>query len=291
MIHKIILGTVQLGLDYGVNNTKGKPSLEEAFDILTIAYDSGIRILDTAEAYGDSQKVIGEFHRLFPQKKFNIVTKLSANKKLRKDQFLAHIKNNCKILCCDSLYGYMFHNYESFKDNINLYETILEAKKIGIIKKVGVSLYDNQEIEDIITNYPEFDLIQIPFNLLDNEYLRKPILDKAKQNNIEVHTRSVFLQGLFFKEIDKLSANIFPLEVYIKKLKEISFSNNIKIESLALQYALQKNYIDYVLIGVDTPEQLKTNILNSKNCLMIPHELIDSIHVKEKKMLNPSNWN
>lgn len=291
MVDKVILGTVQLGLDYGVNNTKGKPSLEEAFEILTVAYDNGIRILDTAEAYGNSQEVIGKFHRLFPEKKFNIVTKLAANRLIRKDQFLAHIKHNCEILCCDSLYGYMFHNYKNFKDNVNLYETILEAKKNGIIKKVGVSLYENKEVEDIIKNYPEFDLIQIPFNLLDNECIRKSILDKAKQNNIEVHTRSVFLQGLFFKEIDKLPVSIQPLKEYIKKLKEISLSNNIKIESLALQYALQKKYIDYVLVGVDTPGQLKTNILNSKNCLMIPHELIDSIQVKEKQLLNPSNWN
>ena len=169
MIDKLILGTVQLGLNYGVNTTSGKPSLETAFNILNLAYDSGIRTIDTAEAYGDSQEVIGRYIKQIPNKKFKIITKLSANKILNKGELIKHIKATCNILNVQCLEGYMFHNYQSFKNNSFLYQELLDAKKEGIINKAGISLYTNEEIEDIITNYKNFDYIQFPFNLLDNE--------------------------------------------------------------------------------------------------------------------------
>ena len=75
-MNKIILGTVQMGLPYGVNNSLGKVSVNDSISILDKAHDSGVRILDTAKVYGDAHKVIGEFHNCFPEKKFNIITKL-----------------------------------------------------------------------------------------------------------------------------------------------------------------------------------------------------------------------
>ena len=118
MSSKLILGTVQLGLNYGVNNNFGKPSKEKAFDILNSAYDEGIRTLDTAEAYGNSQEVIGSFMKDNKQKKFNIITKLKAENTLTKGELVDHIFSNCKILNIESLEGYMFHNYNSFKKSV-----------------------------------------------------------------------------------------------------------------------------------------------------------------------------
>lgn len=290
MIKKLILGTVQLGLNYGINNSSGKPSLEKAFEILHTAYDNGLRILDTAEAYGDSQEVIGEFQKQNPNKKFKIITKLSAKHSLKNNELLSHIFNSCKILNTSDLHGYMFHNYQSFKENTSFYKEILQAKEQGIIKYAGISLYTNDEIEDIIVNYNDFDFIQIPFNLFDNESKRKELIKAAKQKNIEIHIRSVFLQGLFFKDYNKLPEKLLPLKKYMEILDKIKSNSKINIEDLALQYVLQKEYINYVLIGVENTKQLMNNISICKKEYSIPHDVIDEIDVAEVNLLNPSNW-
>ncbi|MEO8934457.1 MAG: aldo/keto reductase [Xanthomarina sp.] len=288
---KLILGTVQLGLNYGINNKSGKPTLEKAFEILHTAFNNGIRTLDTAEAYGSSQEVIGKFQKENPEKKFRIITKLAANHSVKSNELIKHIGNSCKILNTDKLYGYMFHNYQSFKENTALYNELLLAKDLGLIEKAGISLYSNNEIENIIENYNNFDFIQIPFNLFDNESKRKIILEKAKAANIEIHTRSVFLQGLFFKDCKDIPEKLKPLAHYLETLESIKKSSGINTQTLALQYVLQKKYIDYVLIGVESVDQLMSNIELANSKESIPHEVIDAIQVKEENLLNPSNWN
>lgn len=286
---KLILGTVQLGLSYGINNKSGKPSLEKAFEILHAAFDNGIRILDTAEAYGNSQEVIGKFQKENPNKEFKIITKLAASHTLKSNELINHIANNCITLNTTKLYGYMFHNHQSFKENKTFYSEVLQAKKEGLIQKAGISLYSNNEINDIIENYSNFDFIQIPFNLFDNESKRKTILEKAKAKNIEIHTRSAFLQGLFFK--NDIPEKLKPLKFHLEILENIKRTHIINTETLALQYVLQKKYIDYVLIGVESVEQLMSNIVISNSFKNIPHEVIDAIQVADEKLLNPSNWN
>ncbi len=290
MKSKLILGTVQLGLNYGINNQSGKPSIEKSFDILHTAFNNGITVLDTAESYGNSQEIIGVFHKKNPNKKFQIITKLSANVDINVKELVIHIANNCKILNTDRLYGYMFHNYNSFKNKVSFYDKILLAKKEGLIAKAGISLYDNSEVEDIITNYSKFDFIQIPFNLFDNASKRKQLLEKAKNKGIEIHSRSVFLQGLFFKENEKIPEDLKPLIKYLKILENIKNNNSVNTDELALQYVLQKKYIDYVLIGVESVEQLLRNIHVCNLNRNVPHNAIDAIQVKEEKLLNPSNW-
>jgi aryl-alcohol dehydrogenase-like predicted oxidoreductase len=290
MIEKLVLGTVQLGLDYGINNQLGKPSREKSFEILNKAFDKGVSILDTAEAYGNSQEIIGQFLKENPQKPFHIITKLSANSNVKPKHFLNHIEKNCSVLNVNKLYGYMFHNYQSFKSKLNLYDKLIFARDIKLITKAGISLYTNDEIEDVLANYKEFDFIQIPFNLFDNSIKRKALLDKAKAQNIEVHSRSVFLQGLFFKNSKALSQKLKALVPYLEVLNGIKSKFNLNTLTLSLQYVLQKDYIDQVLIGVDTPEQLNNNVDSCLKNVNIPHELIDAINVKENELLNPSNW-
>lgn len=291
MNSKLVLGTVQLGLSYGINNTNGKPSLAMAFKILSTAWDKGIRILDTAEVYGNSQEVIGEFHKANSDKIFKIITKLSAKHTLKNNELIKHISDNCKALNTSNLHGYMFHNYQSFKENTAFYNEVLQAKGQGLIKYVGISLYTNDEIEDIVANYSDFDFIQIPFNLFDNESKRKKSIISAKQKNIEIHVRSVFLQGLFFKDCKKLPEKLVPLKKYMETLAKIKQNSQMSTEALALQYVLQKEYIDYVLIGVENTEQLMNNITICENKQNIPHAVIDAIDVTEVNLLNPSNWN
>ncbi len=260
MLNKLILGTVQLGVNYGINNAQGKPSLEKSLEILNLAHDNGIRTLDTAEAYGSSIDVIGEFHKQYPNKKFRIISKLTADISSSTKDLSSHIFQSLKVLNIEQLYGYMFHNYNSFKQNINYYDELLNLKSKGLISHIGISLYTNDEIIDIAENFSDFDFIQIPFNLLDNDLKRKEAILKAKSRGFSIHTRSTFLQGLFFINPNTLRDNLRPLKPYLNKIEKIKSYYNLTTESLALQYVMQKDYINHVLIGVETSEQLINNI-------------------------------
>ena len=290
MNSKLILGTVQFGLRYGINNTIGKLTEDQVFELLETAYDLGVRTLDTAEAYGNAHSVISNFHKQ-SKKRFNIISKYSSSNFDYPIDLVERIQVHCSNFNVNYLEGYMFHSYNDFKMNINNNPNVLDnIKNSGLVKKIGVSAYSNNEIEDLL-NFKNINLIQLPFNLFDNEYQRKEILEKAKKKNIEIHTRSVFLQGLFFKDINTLTNCLLPLKNNLSELSLILKNNNISIESLALNYPLNKTYIDKVLIGVDSLEQLKNNIKVTENDFdKSIYEKIDCIQIKNTKLLNPSNW-
>lgn len=290
MISKLILGTVQFGMDYGINNQIGKPSFEQIQKILDYAFVNKIDMLDTAEVYGDAQKRIGEYHKN-SKNKFKIITKFSSTVNNFPSKFYQRVEKNLELLNVDSLYAYMFHSYKDFeKLYLSQRNKIKKLKNGKLIEKLGVSVYTNEEAEKLL-KIEDIDLIQLPFNLLDNENQREEILQLAQNNGIEVHTRSVFLQGLFFKDIEKLSPQLFPLKNDLTKIKKIANQYKISVERLALHYVCRNESVDRVLIGVDTIEQLKKNIDNARTRVNkdILKE-ISQINVKNCDLLNPSAW-
>jgi len=291
MLDKVILGTAQLGFDYGINNQKGKPGRESAIELLCFAYDNNIRILDTAESYGDSQNIIGEYNRAYPDKKFEVITKFSNGHRNSEESIKDRILDNCRILNVSQLSAYMLHSFDSINGNSFVYDQIVSAKKNGLIGKIGISLYTNEEIEMIVQHYDEFDFVQLPFNILDNESKRKKTFDLIKSNGIELHARSIFLQGLFFKDPELLIEKLKPLSKYLEDLRSISYQKDMKISRLAMQYVFKKDYIDKVLIGVDNWQQLQSNISNIKNFDESSLHEIDEIKVLEEELLNPKSWN
>ncbi len=287
-VHKFILGTVQMGLNYGVNNTNGKVSLEESHEILEYAFDNGIKILDSAEAYGNAHEVIGLFHKNHPNKSFEIITKLP-------HQFDADINDKVNTYLTDlqvsQLHALLFHSFSSYKKNISNFRVLTDLKASGKIKHIGVSVYTNEEIEAVLLN-DEVDIIQLPFNLFDNSNLRGDILEKANSKGKIIHTRSALLQGLFFKAIDSENKTVQSLKHEMSQLSNISKTSKAPIAQLALNYCLQQKTIDNVLIGVDSKQQLEDN-LNSLNYTLENRTVneINNIKVANINLLNPSLWN
>ena len=289
-MNKFILGTAQFGFDYGINNVSGKVSDVELKKILDFSFDSGVRVLDTAEAYGNSHERIGSYHKN-SSNKFEIITKFSQkNYYHEKISFEEKIYFHLRTLGVEKLYCYMFHSFKDYKKYFSLFkEEILTLKHNGVINKVGVSLYTNQELLEVIKDEC-IELVQLPFNLLDNHSRRGQVLLKAKEKGVEIHTRSVFLQGLFFKKNINDIPGLCKLTNYMDKLQCLC-NDDIKINELALSYVLTKDYIDNVIIGVDNIDQIKSNV--SLSNLTISEEIIreiDAIIVKENKLLNPTNW-
>lgn len=288
MKSNLILGTVQFGIDYGINNKQGKPSFEKVKDILNFAYLKGIRLLDTAEAYGDSQNRIGQYHKI-GSNKFNIISKFSPLRKDLSGNIMERVNDNLKTLEVENLYSYMFHSFDDYKKYfLEFKNDLIELRNSNKIKKIGVSLNSNEEIIEVLSN-SDIDLVQLPYNILDNKSKREKVFLRAKKNGVEIHTRSTFLQGLFFKDLDTIEGKIIVLKKYLLELKGLVDKN--EINNLALNYVRSNANIDGILLGVDSVSQLKKNIdCIDDNKFTDIIKNIDSINVKEEDLLNPANW-
>jgi len=286
--NKIILGTVQFGLKYGVNNKKGIPSKNEIFQIFNYAFDNKIRILDTAEVYGSSHSLIGQFHIENPNKIFEIITKIPKG-------FNGNLKNKINYYLSElnvkSLKSIFFHSYGDIKNNNSYLNDMISLKNLGIVESVGVSVYDDFEILDAL-NYDEIDILQIPFNLLDNYSIKNSLIKKIKEKGKIIHSRSAFLQGLFFVDISNTKNKVaLKLTKELNIIKSLSEKYQISISELALSYCIFNQNIDNVLIGVDNLSHLKENLsfLNNRISSDLINQ-IDNIKVKDLKLLNPSLW-
>lgn len=283
---KIILGTAQLGLDYGINNAAGQPGREEAINIFDIAQENGICLLDTAEAYGDAINLIAQYHQK-SNTKFQIISKFKFSAKM---DLVENVRHTNELLKIDSLYAYLLHNGDRISEN-EMEDQFGSLKNEELINYSGVSIYTNAEFEKAIeADY--IDIIQLPYNLLDNDFYRGNLISKAKSKGKIIHTRSVFLQGLFFMDPENLPTKLAPLKNYIVAFNMLCEKYSIKKVSAALQYVLRNRDIDGVLVGVDSASQLTCNINAAQE--EIKKELlekIDRIRVQEIELLNPVNWN
>jgi aryl-alcohol dehydrogenase-like predicted oxidoreductase len=283
---KLILGTVQFGLAYGINNLKGKPDKETVFEILSYAHQNGIRYLDTAELYGDAHDLIGEFHKTNPSKKFQIITKFPHDFEESLDHKISTYLSQLNV---ERLNAILFHSFDSYLNHREQIGDMVKFKSKKF-KYLGVSVYTNEEMNEVIEDI-NIDIIQTPFNLFDNLNLKGKLLQKAKAKNKIILTRSAFLQGLFFMKKDNPNAVRIKLEKEWNAINAIAQKSLISIGSIALNYCLVQPNIDGVLIGVDSLDQLKENISFSKQKIPLQYfDQINSIIIDNVELLNPTRW-
>jgi aryl-alcohol dehydrogenase-like predicted oxidoreductase len=249
---KIALGTVQFGLNYGISNDSGQTSKAEVKKILEEAAKHGVKIIDTARVYGSSEEILG--HSGVNQ--FDVVTKLDPAD-LQINGVKEQVRNSLKRLNITKLYGVLFHNAESALASPEEVNTLQKLKEKGLVKKTGYSLYTPEELNKLLNKYPLPDLIQVPFNLLDKRFESQ--LVKLHDEGVEIHTRSTFLQGLFFVNPDTLGSFFNPVKSFIAALQK-EFTSQQELADYLLQGVLKFGFIDKVVIGVNTACQLHENI-------------------------------
>ena len=262
---KIILGTVQLGLNYGINNSLGKPSVESAFKILDAAYENGIQYLDTAEAYGNSEQIIGEFHRKY-KKIFKICTKLIIADD-EEEKIVNIIDNTIRRLQVEKIELMYLHRFEQAK-NACIMQGITEAKVQKKIEKIGISIYEPSELEYILENLHDIvDIVQIPYNILDSARWNT-LIEKSQNLEIEIYGRSVFLQGLLFKSEDDVQIIKMNAQKYIEYINHYAKKKNVTVAQLLVDFCKKSN-LDGILIGCESVQQLKDNLViwKNENCL------------------------
>ena len=282
-LKKLIIGTANFGQNYGLNNKKIKK--KEILKILNYSYKNGVRIIDTAINYGNSEKIIGKLKN----KNWKVISKIpniSENIKNINAHLYKLILKTQKNLNTKIVYAILIHNPENLLDKRGkkIYNTLLNFKKIGLINKIGVSIYKFDQITILMNKY-NFDIIQLPFNLIDRRLLNKNLLKKLKKNKIEVHTRSIFLKGLLLK--DKLPNKFKKWQNIWSKIRVLKKNEKINNLALCLQFIKRYSKIDKIVVGVDSLKQIKEILkeLKSKRKLTLPN-----IQCKDEKLINPNLW-
>lgn len=269
-----VLGTVQLGLDYGISNRGGKPDKKEAFTILDRGVDCGIDTLDTAYMYGNSEEIIGEY--LEGNGSLNVITKIPPfNKKITYKDLEEVFSESLERLRCSSIYGVMFHDYNTFVENrdvaLDFFKKLKNEKKV---QKTGVSLYNSRDI-DTVLEHPVIDIIQIPMNCFDLDLYKMGYVDKLNKRGIELHIRSVFLQGLFFMDIGDIEKKIPKALPFIKEMNAFIEKKGLNKSSLVLSLVSHiLGEAGKIVFGVDNPDQINEN-LNLLDLNNITQDVLD----------------
>ena len=297
-ISALSLGTVQLGLSYGINNADGKPSQETANAILNAALAGGINTLDTAGAYGDSEVVIGNWLKtIAPEKRPFIVTKAagldhSSLENLRKDLF-GRVKTSKERLGVEQLDLLMLHHFDDYLcDKENVRTVMEELKASGQVRFVGASAYSHHDYAELADT--GFDATQIPLNLFDWKQIENGGLKKLEQSGMMVFVRSVYLQGLVFQKPETLAPHMEFARPTLEKFQYLCKKYELTPAALALSYALSLPGVTSLVLGSEKAEQVQQNLalmdqaveLNAEQMAEIRELFLDT----PEQVLNPALW-
>ena len=270
---RIILGTAQLGLDYGVNNRSGKPSIVEARGILDAAHEIGIDILDTAIAYGDSERLLGEISN----GRFKLMSKWIGSPH--------EIDLSLNRLRADRLQVWFAHRPEKIQANPDLWHLMLEQKKSGKAEKLGVSVYEIGEVRRLWDLGIEPEVVQIPINLLSEN--SSDMCTELHAHGCEIHARSVFLQGVLLASPADLPSHFKPLRTWLEEFMS-RFPSKMERAQVLVNYVLDEVGVDFVVLGAEATEQVlewgHCMDVEFKRTLPCPPAGLD------KAIINPSLW-
>ena len=282
--HKLAIGTVQFGLDYGISNQNGQVSKNEIKYILDFASENGIDTLDTAKSYGNSEVSIGYYLKQ-SDNSWNIITKVSDCEKT----VIQQIQNSIEKLSVKPTVV-LAHSAKLFL-NSEFQSEIQKAKEKQLIQYFGVSLYNEEEINQVLETDLKPEIIQLPMNILDTRLYRNAVLGKIFDKGIKIHVRSAFLQGLFYlSEIDLVDRfeDVVP---YLDILKTISAKAGLTLAEFSLLWLVSLKEVSKVIIGVDNVNQLRAHLETlKKNVDESIFEEALSIHYENENILNPSLW-
>lgn len=284
---KLALGTVQFGLDYGVANQDGQVEVDEIKQILKFAKESGLDTLDTAVGYGDSEQRLGQAGI----DRWDVVTKLPALPESceKVESWVKDtVAQSLNRLQIDRLKGLLLHRPGdlSTRRGEKLYRAMEQLKADGLVDKIGISIYAPEELDSLNSKY-RLDIVQAPFNILDRRMSKSGWLSRLSSQGTEIHTRSVFLQGLLL-----MSSTGRPGKFgRWKRIWDLwhSWLRQEDISSLqaCLGFVLSEPAIDRVVVGVDSLQQLRSILqVETGSAESIPAQLsCDDID-----LINPARW-
>lgn len=294
------LGTVQLGLTYGLGEHSEKPSEEVAFEILDCATDLGVNTLDTANNYGDSEAVIGKWlsHRRQNNKELPfVVTKIGPLKHgsfdILRDDIMYQLDGCLKRLGVNKLDMLMIHNFEDYLNDRDAIQKIFaDLKAQGLYDYNAISAYSHHDYSIIAES--GFDATQIPLNVFDWGQIESGGLQKLADSGIMIFTRSVFLQGLVFHTPEDLDPRMDFCFPYLNRFHELCKEFQLEPATLALSFVLSLPGVTQAVMGCDTKEQVQANCKLFDKTVKLTEEQLSKLHDAfrgiDPRVINPGMW-
>ena len=287
MKNKIILGSANFDQIYGIKkNFIKKSEIKKLFDL---AVKNEIKIIDTSPLYNESEKIIG----LLNNNRFKIISKIpKPPKNIKRENIKKWLKQNVMIslknLKIKKFECLLLHNANSLlcKNGDEIYKGIRNMKINGFTNKIGVSIYDFNILDKILKKF-KFNLIQAPFNILDQRLVEEGWLKKLKKRKIEVHVRSIFLQGILLLKHNQLPKKLKKLNKKLMIWKNWLEKNKFSSLQVCLSFVLNQNQLDGVVVGYNSASQLNQILKLKKihNNFTLPN-----LNLKDKKLIDPRKW-
>jgi hypothetical protein len=287
----LIVGTAQFNSLYGINNNKKKLTINEFQELCIFMKKIGLRAFDSAESYNKSHINIKKFYGSDAQ----IISKILFDPNIKKKNQEIYVdKKIFKILKEikeKSIYGILIHNPNIYKSKnfLVFYNQLLKLKKKNIIKKIGFSIYKIKDVEYVIKNF-KFNILQFPINLFDQRLLKKKIIEKLKKNKIELHIRSIFLQGLLLTPTDKLKKYFLKWKKHFLFLDKFLFKNKISRIQAIIVFLKNINFYKKIVIGIDNRIQLYEFINMYKKIRTIKKVNFKKLSINDEKLILPYLW-
>jgi aryl-alcohol dehydrogenase-like predicted oxidoreductase len=291
---RLVLGTAQLGMPYGIANRTGQPDFETAKSIVATAWQYGIREFDTAQAYGESEAVLGRaLASLGIANEVRTITKLAPKLDPRQGQDIKRaVAKSLERLQVPSLYCLMLHR-EDWLDILNqgLEKTLQTLLLDGTVQHLGASLYTPAMAGRALAS-DIFDLIQVPANILDRRFADAGVFNLADEKGKQVYIRSVFLQGLLLMRLEDLPANMTFANSTLRKIDKLCAQYKYSRHEMALRYIKEKYPQAKIIIGAEIPNQLEQNLNIWKDDLasIFENKGFDSLSIVDERIIDPSRW-
>ncbi len=281
---KIALGTAQLGLDYGISNVSGKVSQAEAARILECAHRGGVRLLDTAPAYGDSEEVLGA---LGAAGRFAIATKTRRLGAKGPDGVEAAFERSLARLRTRHVYALSVHAAADLAGvrGRALAQRLRALRESGRVERLGVSVYSVAELMQALAVL-DVDVVQVPLNVFDQRLLRDGTLRRLKSQGVEIHARSALLQGLLLMDPAAPHAYFDPIRSRLVAWRRFCADRGLTPLRAALGFARGIDEIDQVVCGVESVAQLEEVLAAGT---LDPCEFRD-LAIDDPDFVDPSRW-
>ena len=294
-VSRLVLGTVQLGMPYGVANTTGQPNRATAREIILSGWECGIRIFDTAQGYGESEEVLGEAlaYGGFLQEA-RIITKFHPSLDHTNKKELFHsLDTSLQKLGLERLEGIFFHREESLDLwDKGLGEIVSDIHASQKAEKVGISVYSPQRALEAFEK-DGIDCVQVPSNILDHRFENVGVFDRAHELGKEIFIRSIYLQGLLLLDPEALPEKMNFATNILQDVKRLAEKHHVSPRELALAYVKQSFNGAYCVIGAETVLQVRDNC-DLWERASVPDEALqeirDTFTSVDERILNPAQW-
>lgn len=292
---KLGIGTVQFGMPYGISNAGGVPAPHEIREILRYAAECGVHYLDTAALYGESERALGE--AVDPGANFRIVTKTpkaAAAEVTERDaeSLREHFQRSLERLRASRVYGLLIHDADDLlkPGGDRLFSAMANLRDQGLVSKIGASVYSGAQIDRLSGLYP-LGLVQVPVSVLDQRLLAGGQLRRLKEKGVEIHARSVFLQGLLLMKREELPAHLAAARPWLDRVNALASAAGLTPLEAALQFVLGLPELESVMVGVCSRAQLEELVRAAKKKGPADlRSLAQGCACEDETIVNPARW-